>query len=274
MSTLMVEDYHPAVTDLLGTDSITGDVEEYLATVGRIFTAFRRQDSGCVAFGVESSSERFFVKTALEAHAVPGLLRAQKLSGDVRHPALPALRHVAECPRGPVLIYDFVDGEVLNPAGTTADERDNDPTHPHYRFRALPVDEIVHTLDVVYDLLLLVAKRGHVAVDWYDGCLLYDFVRGSTYVCDLDEFRESPFTLEEERLPGSTRFMAPEELTRGARIDQVTNVFTCARTAQILLRDRLTRAMRDVLDRATQAERSRRHESVEAFVLAWRDASR
>jgi serine/threonine-protein kinase len=239
---------------------------------GKVFTAFREQDSGCVAFGVETAEGRFFVKAAREARAVPGLLRASKLGAKVSHPALPLLRKVIDSPRGPVLVYDFVDAEGLNPAGTKAHDRE-DPAHPHARFRALPVRDVLRALDTVYDLLLLLAGRGYVGVDWYDGCLLHDFRSGQTFVCDLDEFREGPFTLEEERLPGSTRFMAPEEFARGSLIDQVTNVFSYARTAEVLLQERITGSMKEVVARATQAERTGRYPSVQAFVLAWREAA-
>ena len=261
---------------LLSTGRIDGDVEDFLRACGRVFTAFREQDSGCVAFGVETPEGRFFVKAAREARAVPGLRRASKLGASVTHPVLPPLRRVIESPRGPVLVYDFcgeseVGAEGLNPAGTTARDRE-DPANPHARFRALPLADVLRALDHVYDLLLVLAKRGYVGVDWYDGCLLHDFVSGRTLVCDLDEFREGPFTLEEDRLPGSTRFMAPEELVRGSRIDQVTNVFSYARTAEVLLRDRLTPALRDVVARATQTERGRRYPSVAAFVESWREA--
>ncbi len=184
---------------------------------------------------------------------------------------LPPFRRAIESPRGPVLVYDFVEAEGLNPAGTTARDRE-DPVHPHARFRALPVADVLRSLDAVYGLLLLLAERGYVGVDWYDGCLLHGFASGRTFVCDLDEFREGPFTVEEDRLPGSTRFMAPEELVRGSRIDQVTNVFSYGRTAEVLLRDRLSPAQTAVVARATHAERSQRYPSVATFVEAWRAA--
>jgi serine/threonine-protein kinase len=74
--------------------------------------------------------------------------------------------------------------------------------------------------------------------------------------------------------------MAPEEFQRGARIDQVTNVFTLGRTAVVLLGDgsgslaswKGTEAMREVVVRATAFERTQRHPSVREFVEDWRRA--
>ena len=88
--------------------------------------------------------------------------------------------------------------------------------------------------------------------------------------------------LEADRLPGSRRFMAPEEWQRGAWIDQVTNVFTLGRTAFVLLGNgtpaesawRGSPAMRSVALRATAPERAERYPSVSAFVQAWREAEK
>jgi serine/threonine-protein kinase len=135
-------------------------------------------------------------------------------------------------------------------------------------------------LDVIFDAHLAIAACGFIAVDFYDGCILYDFERARTYLCDLDEYRTGPFTNEAGRLPGSKRFMAPEEFQRGARIDQVTNVFTLGRTAFVLLGDgspevaawRGSPAMLAVALRATNLEREQRYPGIPEFVEDWRNA--
>jgi serine/threonine-protein kinase len=145
----------------------------------------------------------------------------------------------------------------------------------------LPETQILDALERIYDVHLVLAERGYVAVDFYDGCIIYDFGQAQTYVCDLDEYRTGPFVLETKRLPGSKRFMAPEEWKRGSRIDQVTNVFTLARTAMVLLGDgtgamkpwRGTEEMREVTVRATRVNRAERHQTVKEFVDDWRLAA-
>ena len=47
---------------LVDVEQIAGEVEAYLSRAGRIFRAFRHQDSGCTAFGVEFRGGRWFVK--------------------------------------------------------------------------------------------------------------------------------------------------------------------------------------------------------------------
>ena len=148
------------------------------------------------------------------------------------------------------------------------------------RFRSLPVCEILDALDTILDAHVLLADRGFVASDFYDGCIIYDFDGRRVFLCDLDEYRHGPFVLRMDRNYGSTRFMAPEEFQRGAVIDQVTNVFSLGRAATVLLGDgteslgawRGSDALREVVVRATSPDRTRRHQSVRVFVEEWREA--
>jgi len=264
---------------LLDLDSLDTDLERYLAGEGEIFRAFRTQDSGCTSVGVRIDEEQWFVKYSAHAVGVRSLRGAERLASAVRHPALPPLRKVFAIPDGLALVYPWMDGEVLYSDGGTAARED--PSSAHVRFRALPVPHLLRSLETIYDLHLVVAAAGFIAVDFYDGSIIYDFERGDTWLCDLDEYRPGPFVLDADRLPGSTQFMAPEEWRRGARIDQATNVFTLGRTAQVLMGGgeadftawRGTAEMCAVVERAVAA-RDDRYASVSAFVGAWRAAAR
>jgi hypothetical protein len=74
--------------------------------------------------------------------------------------------------------------------------------------------------------------------------------------------------------------MAPEEFVRGALVDQVTDVFTLARLALVLVGDRAgspeawpgPASARELLMRATSPDRSARPTTVAAFVAKYRDA--
>ena len=227
-------DQRPAVSQLLEVSEIDEEIERCLGRQGRIFKAFRRQDSGCVSYGVMVDGRRWFVKHSSQARGIAGLRRARYLHRQVDHPALARLVNAFKTPDGLALVYEWLTGQVLY--DYTAGQGDRaDPAGAHARFRALPVDQILASLDTLYDAHLALAEAGFVAVDFYDGCIIYDFDRRQTYLCDLDEYRPGPFVLEDERLPGSRRFMAPEEWQRGAVIDQLTNVYTLGRTAAVLL---------------------------------------
>jgi len=262
--------------------------EQYLRSVGTVFAEFGAltQDSGNVSYGVQIGGERFFVKTAgrpddprsfLNHVARVALLRnAVRLSESCHHRTLPRLFRVIESPSGPLLVYQWLDGELI---GTPRARRD-DPESAFQRFRRLPAATIQGRLDAVFDLHHELAGAGWIAVDFYDGSLIYDFKSGRLGIVDLDMYREAPFRNEMGRMFGSTRFMAPEEFELGALIDERTNVFVMGRTALVFLSDgtlnadafRGTRDLFEVVARACESDRSRRYDSMAAFYRAWRAA--
>jgi serine/threonine-protein kinase len=270
------------VDQLVAVSAIDEEIEPYLARWGRIFKTFRQQDSGCVSYGVVLDGRRWFVKHSDQARGIAGLRRARQLHGTVQHAALAQLHHSFSTPGGLALVYEWLPGQVLYDYTTGPSDRDDpsgrgSPVGAHARFRALPAERILAALDTIYDAHLILAEAGFVVVDFYDGCILYDFDRHRTYLCDLDEYRPGPFMLENERLPGSRRFMAPEEWRRGAIIDQLTNVYTLGRTAAVLLGHgrvdgsewRGGPALQAVIARATSADRALRQQSVQEFVAEW-----
>jgi len=124
-----------------------------------------------------------------------------------------------------------------------------------------------------------VERAGFVAVDFYDGSVLYDFAGRQAHLIDLDEYRRGPFTLTEDRLPGSRRYMAPEESVRGALIDARTTVFNLGRAARLLLdagdRERAwrgTAAQYAVIARATAPDPADRYPTVAELNAAWHAA--
>ena len=260
--------------------SVDVRVESYLRESGEVFRAFRHQDSGTISYGVLVDGERWFVKAFKEPDITESFHRVIQLHATVRHPALPRLRNTFETPGGLALVYDWVPGEVLNDPRFTREQRHSDPTHPHVRFRSLPVPEVLQALDTIFDVHAVMAERGFVAPDFYDGCIIYDFEGSRTFLCDFDEYRDGPFVLKRDRAYGSTRFMAPEEFQRGATIDEVTNVFNLGRAATVLLGDGTTSldpwkgtdGMKAEVVRATDPDRAQRHQSVREFVQKWRAA--
>ena len=226
------------------------------------FAVFDSQDSGCLSYGVEQAGRRWFVKTAGGPGTAAAMTSVVRLHRAVRHEAV--ARPVAVLP-GPTLVYPWCRGEVLNAA-----TRDGGSRAALERFRRLPVADVLNALDAVLDAHLAITAAGWISVDLYDGCFLYDFAAGRMHLIDLDEYRPGPFVLDADRLPGSSRYMAPEEWARGARIDERTTVHHLGRTIQQLLVDRATDRQRAVADRATDPDPGRRQPSVAALVADWR----
>lgn len=264
----------------------TEEVEPCLRSVGEVFRAFRDQDSGCVSYGVRlPDGERWFVKEATTDAAERSLDRAWAFHRAVRHPAIvPQLHRFAVRGRdgddGTAVVMPWRAGEVLYHPTLRGHVGRTHPDSPLLRFRALPADRILNALDRLLDAHLTVEAAGLVAVDLYDGSFLYDFEGGVLHLIDLDEYRPGPFVLAAERLPGSRRYMAPEEFRRGAVIDIRTTVHALGRAVRLLLDAgdeerawRGTAAQLAVVERATRADPGERFGSVREFAGAWREAA-
>jgi len=251
-----------------------------LEAAGEVIAVFDRQDSGCWSAGVEErDGRRWFVKLARDPAAASALRRVRSLHKQVRHPALVPVVHHFTCADGMVNVYPWVTGEVLY--GPTLDDRP-DRTHPAHamaRFRTLPLPRVERALGTVLDAQQAVSDAGWVAVDFYDGCLLYDFDTDVMRLIDLDEYRPAPFTVPGERLPGSARYMAPEEWRHGALVDERTSVHALGRMLRLLMDGgdresdwRGTAAQLAVVARATEPDPGRRWRSVRALREAWENA--
>lgn len=271
---------------LLNVTSISDTPGRYLQNVSHVFALFDTQDSGNISYGVEVNDVCYFVKTAGDpANPQPYLSHPQRvallrnavhLAQTTTHPVLCRLDHVIESPEGPLLVYEWIEGELI---GTPSAQR-ADPASSYQRFRALPVAEILQALDLIFDLHAYLAEKGWIAADFYDGCLLYDFNPQTLRIMDLDTYHQGPFTNTMGRMFGSSRFMAPEEFQLGALIDQRTNVFTMGRTAALFLGDgtlertsfRGRDALYAVVCQAGQDNRNERFATMAAFYAAWRAA--
>ena len=274
--------YHP----LLNATAIDVLPERYLQNSGQIFAVFNTQDSGNISYGVQVANTRYFVKTAGDpANPKPYLSHPQRvtllrnavqLAQSTDHPALCRLYQVIESPHGPLLVYEWIDGELIG----TPSARRADPDSPYQRFRVLPVAGILPALDLIFDLHAYLAEKGWIASDFYDGCLLYDFSQQTLRIMDLDTYHQGSFTNMMGRMFGSSRFMAPEEFQLGARIDQRTTVFTMGRTAALFLSDgtlerapfRGSDALYTVIHQACQEDRAQRFATMKDFYKAWRQA--
>jgi serine/threonine protein kinase, bacterial len=272
--------------EVFTTSYVDETPEEYLRSTATVFAMFDQQDSGNISYGVRTGHRRYFVKTAgrpsdqappqRHDQRVELLRNAVRLAQSYPHPALPHLHRVIESPHGPMLVYDWAPGELLY---VPHPER-SFQTSAYQRFRALPAEQVMVCLDTIIDVHDLLGRSGEVAGDFYDGCLIYDFATYRVSLVDLDNYRSGQYHNEVGRLFGSTRFMAPEEFTKGALIDQRTSVFAMGRTVLVLLSDATAdpqgfRGPPSLLRVATQACQPRpedRFRDLPQFCAAWRAA--
>lgn len=106
-------------------------------------------------------------------------------------------------------------------------KRDTALKSPKEKFRELPVSKKLSTVDVLFSFLQNANKKGYIAVDFYDGSIMYDFSTDKTTICDIDLFRKVPVINDKgDDWFGSKRLKAPEEYIKGEAIDEQTNIFT------------------------------------------------
>lgn len=240
---------------------------------------FDQQDSGCVSYGIASDGDRWFVKTATDEAAAAALQRAIAVHAVVRHPAVVALRQICGDGDGrPVLLYPWVDGEVLYHPTALGQPRRDDPASAWSRFRRQPRGVVESAVAALLAAHVAVTDVGFVAGDFYDGCLLWDAATRRLSLVDLDEYRPGPYVATFDP-SGSRRFMAPEE-RRGGVISVRTTVFGLGRAVRLMMdhgdtedRWRGSAEQLAVVRRATAADPAARHPDVRSLLAAWQLAS-
>ena len=223
-------DQWPTTTDLSLRELITRRGYRIIRDFGE------RRDSRSVVLGVEGKAgDRYIVKHAEDTEAIGWLESARRFHSDVKHEAVPTLVAHVMTATGVALVEEWGPGEILSDSFDAAVLPSDHEDSAYRRFLRLPAEEIGQAIDQLIDIHVTVAAAGYVAVDLYDGCVLYDFSSRTLALVDLDNYRPGPYVLDVDRQIGSSTYMAPEEFRRGATIDERTTVHTLGRMALVYL---------------------------------------
>lgn len=253
----------------------------FLRAYGRVFKVYDDQDSGNICFGLEKDGARYFLKFAgapsvrsavTPAEAVRNLKAAAPLYKALRHENLIELLEDGPMGGGWGLLFRWTDGISMGrmyPA-------------QHKRFMALPQAERLQIFEDILRFHIHAAEKGYAAVDFYDGAVLYDAESRRTLLCDIDCYCKAPFVNEMGRMWGSLKFMSPEELTRGAVIDEMSNVYAMGAMAFALFGGysraradwQLGEAAYRAAEKAVRDARGERYPSIRAFGASWAEALR
>ena len=127
-----------------------------------------------------------------------------------------------------VVVFEWTEGECLfDHWNFEKYQRDTTIKSPKEKFKQLSVSKKLSTIDVLFSFLQNVNEKGYVAVDFYDGSIIYDFSTDKTTICDIDLFRKAPVINDRgSEWFGTKRLKAPEEYIKGSVIDEQTNIFT------------------------------------------------
>ncbi|MWC30639.1 serine/threonine protein kinase [Paenibacillus sp. MMS18-CY102] len=261
----------------------------WLQSLGTVFCAFGQQDSGNISFGIENNGTKIFVKYAgcrpmsfsgNPIDAINRLRAAMPLYTILENANLIKLLDHYETGNGYAAIFEWFPGECLHSHWLFAGiAKHTHPDSPFYKFKQLPIAKRLQSLNTIYEFHEYVEASGYVAVDFYDGSLLYDFSMDEMKICDIDFYRPAPSVNDMgEGFWGATRSKSPEEFTLGAPLDARTNVFTMGAIAFGLLGGEMdhsfsqwegNRSLYEVALRAVSRDRELRYPTIQAFKQAW-----
>ena len=169
----------------------------FLSHYGTIFKIFDDQDSGNICFGTEKDGKRYFIKYAgvpTEQYAgnpedaVARLKATLPVYQTLRHSNLIKFVRAEEIGGGYAVVFRWANGECMG------------RMYPASRQKFMQIDTKTK-LKVFHDILAFfkdVTSQGYVAIDFYDGSILYDFEGKNTTICDIDFFRRIPCTNDME----------------------------------------------------------------------------
>ncbi|GGD62325.1 serine/threonine-protein kinase [Paenibacillus nasutitermitis] len=201
----------------------------FLSEYGKVFTVFDKQDSGYICFGVQNGYKKLFLKVAgaptVSSNVSPDvainrLKTTVSIYQDLRHPKLIEIIEHKEIKGGYLTVFEWFEGECMG--------------KQYGKFNEFIDLSLEDKFNIYKDILLfhqLVNQQGYIAIDFYDGCILYNFTSKQTMICDIEFYCKKPVINNVGRMPGSSRYMSPEEFQLGTEIDERSNVFLMGATA-------------------------------------------
>ncbi len=178
---------------------------DFLSEYGKVFKVFDDQDSGNICFGTEKDGQKYFIKFAGAktaeyngelCDAVNRLKATVPIYENLRHKNLIEYIDSKEIGNGFAMIFKWADGECM---GRMYPES-------HRRFMSLSNNVKLKVFADILDFMKYIAEQNFVAIDFYDGSIMYDFENERTIICDIDFFRKSPAVNDMGRMWGSSVF--------------------------------------------------------------------
>lgn len=143
----------------------------------------------------------------------------------------------------------------------------------------MSVKDRLDSFQSILDFQAYAEQKGFVAIDLYDGSILYNFSTQTTKLCDIDMYKKGAVNNHlGEHFWGTTRFKSPEEYKLGAVIDEQTNVFTLGAMALYFLGGGLKGTLAEwqaskqlyaIAKKATELKKENRYASVQQLRDAW-----
>ncbi|WP_079912732.1 serine/threonine-protein kinase [Paenibacillus sp. 32352] len=265
-------------------DGVTFELKEefdfkFLSEYGKVFAVFDRQDSGYLCFGILNDNKKLFVKVAGAATvlssvstdmAITRLKSTVSVYQDLSHPSLIEIIDHKEIKNGYLTVFEWFDGDCMGKQYNSFE-----------KFLALPLEKKFSVYNEILLFHIHVNKRGYIALDFYDGCIMYDFISEETRICDIEFYAKRPVINTMGRMWGSSRYMSPEEFQLGEEIDERSNVFQMGATAFQLLGGGKERSFDEwqaneklftIALKAVSTQKDDRYQSIDEYFEAWNNA--
>ncbi|MCR4918006.1 MAG: hypothetical protein K5912_03635 [Alphaproteobacteria bacterium] len=222
-------------------DGIEFKLKEYqdfswLNNYGTVFSVIDETGSGCISFGVQKNSKKYFFKIAgaktvnaeiSEEESIKLLKEAAVKYKDIKHENLIKLVDAFEYKEFYVVIYEYAEGECLFDHWNFDRYEKTKEIPPLMKFKSLPIEKRLKVADKLFSFFESFIDAGYVAVDFYDSSIIYNFENDDVTFCDIDLFRKMPTVNDLGKdYFGTKRLKAPEENELGASIDEQTSLFT------------------------------------------------
>jgi serine/threonine-protein kinase len=252
---------------------------ECLSEYDKVFAVFDKQDSGYLCFGIQNNNKKLFLKMAGAATirsnvstdvAIARLKSTVSIYKDLRYPILIEMIEHKEIKKGYLTVFEWFEGECMGKQYNSFD-----------KFLALSLDKKFSIYQEILLFHLHVNKCGYIALDFYDGCIMYDFITEQTRICDVELYSKKPVINTMGRMWGSSRYMSPEEFQLGAEIDERSNVFLMGATAFQLFgggnernldKWQANEKMYSVALKAVNIEKDDRYQTIDEYFESWNNA--
>lgn len=282
-------------------DDIEFKLREYqdyswLNNYGKVFLVIDETGSGCISFGIEKDNKKYFFKIAgaktveaeiSEEESIKLLKEAVVKYQDIKHDNLIKYVDSFEYKEFFVVIYEFAEGECLFDHWNFDRYKKTKEITPLMKFKSLSIEKRLNVVEKLFSFFETFIDSGYVAVDFYDSSIMYDFENDEVTFCDIDLFRKLPTKNDLGKdYFGTKRLKSPEENELGATIDELTSEFTLGAIIFDMfsnlenIDDRyekgmfipndietfeLSKAVYDILIKATSHERTNRYKSIKEF---------
>lgn len=251
----------------------------FLSEYGKVFAVFDKQDSGYICFGVQQDNKKLFVKVAgaLTVHsnvspnaAITRLRSTVSVYEYLRYPTLIEIIEHKEITNGYLTAFEWFDGDCIG--------RQYDSCE---KFLALPLKKKFNVFNEIVMFHIHANHSGYIALDFYDGSIMYDFITEETRICDVEFYAKKPVINTMGRMWGSSRYMSPEEFQLGEEIDESSNVFVMGATAFQLFGGGKERnwdewqaneQLYEIALKAVSTHKEDRYPSINEFYEAWNNA--